>query len=378
MIRSVIPIVRLHSRAALCGVGLLFLGSAPIHADQDPGPFDRILMEMREHGEKFDPAELLSMGEDGAGRLLDFLLPESAGCRILGDEDIQRLIGELNQEQYSRRRDAVAKLSSCGIHIHETLKAAASPDPETAYNISKIMCNIKSPSVATDVAGNAERTRQYGKAYGRYLKELKNESCWRLIALRTNQALCAGRKSTGSSDDFMWQSFEPIAKRKDDDAMSLFRPLIWFGDVSSTEWVFNHFKTFSPDGFTPSIMKEIVQTDHVYNEAQIRRCLKHLREKGPGIPYVPGSGEVRRAFEELDATWDKTKTFLSYEAAAMDLLLSLPADQRRFLIKTPDNSASGTVVRADCPKKTLTLESETDDTMDFSWKDISMMKPLFK
>jgi hypothetical protein len=62
----------------------------------------------------------------------------------------------------------------------------------------------------------------------------------------------------------------------------------------------------------------------------------------------------------------------------MDLLLSLPADQRRFEIKTPDSAASGTIVQADCQKKTLTLESETDGTMDFSWKDISMLKPLFK
>lgn len=379
VIRPVTSILNFAAHWVLSAAGLIFISLASIQADAHQDPLKRILEEMREQGDKFEPDELLAMGEDGTSKLLDFLLPESAGFTVLADEEIQRLIGELNHEQFSRRRHAIEKLSSCGVYIHETLKmATAIPDPETAYNISKIMRNIKSPSVATDVAGNAERTRQYGKAYGRYLTELKNESCWRLIAMRSNQALCAGRKSTGGSDDFLWQSFEPMAKRKDDDAMSLFRPLIWFGDVSSSEWVFTHFKTFSPDGFTPSIMKEIVQTDHVYNETHIRRCLKHLREKGPDVPYVPDPGEVRQAFKELDATWNKTQTFLSYEAAAMDLLISLPADQRRFEIKTPDNAVSGNFVQADCQKKTLTLESETDGTMDFSWKDISMMKPLFK
>jgi len=348
----------------------LFLGSA-LGNEHDPIPFGRIIENMKEQGEKFDPKELLIMGEDGTGKLLDFLLPESSGCSILTNEQIQHLIDDLNHEQFSRRRDVIAKLALGGVYIHEHLKLATlNPDPETAHNASKILRNIRSDAAKDNIAANAKRTGEYGKAYGRYLAELQHDSCWRLIAVRTTQALCAGRESTGSTDDFMWQSFKAIAERKNDEAMSLFRPLIWFCDASHSEWVFTHLRAKE---FTPSILKEIVRTDHVYNENHLRRMLKHLRKNGPDAPYEIDPDEVRIAFKELDTTWNKTKTFLSYERAAIDLLLSLPEEQRRFEVKTPDSASIGIIKRADYQLKTLAVGEN-----DLLWKEISLLRPMSK
>jgi len=377
VIFPILPIPKPLKRAALFAAGLLILVSTASRGNADPAPFDRILIGMKEQGAQFDPEELLAMGENGTARLLDFLMPESAGFSVLTDEEIQRMIGDLDHEQFSRRSDAVAGLTSGGVYLHEHLRpATVSPDPETASNALKVLRNITGASGKTDRTANAKRTKEYGHAYGRYLEKLVHDPCWQLIALRTTQALCAGRGSTGSTDDFMWQSFQAIARRKNDEAMSLFHPLIKFGDVSSSEWVFTHFRVFSPKDFTPSILKEIVRTDHVYNEAHLRRRLKHLRENGPDVPYEAHPDEVRRAFEELDATWDKTKTFLSYEKAALGLLLALPEERRRFEVKTPEGTCSGTIKRADYQKKTLTVETATEGDKDIAWKDITLLKLL--
>jgi hypothetical protein len=368
------------TRVVLIVFSLCFLGAPTTHGADNPQRIENILEDMKTQGTAFDPGELITLGKEGLGAILDILMPESAGYRHIGLEETELLTRDLGHAQFSRRKNAVAQLVYGGVYVRESVKAASActDDLEIALNAKQVLQRVLSPTVKTDRQQNGQLTQDYGKAYGRYLAKLQAEDCWRLIAVRTTQSLFCGRDSTGSSNDFMWQSFTTLAKRGEDSALSLFRPVIQLKNESLSRWVFNGIRAYCRKGFTPTVLQEIVGTDHVYNDSHLRRRLRHLRENGHDIPYKADVEEVRLAFDALRKAPDgpKTKTFLSYEAAALDLLFSLPEDDSHIKVKVANREYRGIIKKGNARKKQLAIETAQHGRKDLPLKDISLLSPL--
>jgi len=360
---------------------LLLAGISASRGEEVSRQTERILQDMKAQGRAFNPSELIASGEEGLAEILDFLMPESAGHRALNNEEIESLIEDLGHEQFFRRKNAIAKLSSSGEEISERMEMlSASMDPEVAKNATEVLKGILNPPGKTKIMRNVRHTEEYGQAYGSYLEKLEDRACWSLIAVRTTQALFLGRDSTGSTDDLMWQSFTIMASKAQDDAMTMFRPLIHLRNVSLCRWVFTHLYVRSPKGFTPSILREIVGSDHIYSEAHLLRRLQHLREKGADIPYEPDPKEVLGALDALrkDPSIYTTQNFLSYEEDALNLLYSLPEIDRGVAIKAGGTACTGTLVITDSKRKRLSVNTGGAVTRDFPIKDVSLFRFLPK
>jgi hypothetical protein len=337
------------------------------HAASDTKHIEQILNAMATQSETFDPDELIKLGQEGLAVILDVLMPESSGYFRITEQEVALLVKDLGHMHYAKRRSAIKRLIAAGGDVRKQVEVAAtSSDLETAMNAKAVLHGILNKPVMSDREANSRQTHTYGKAYGRYLATLQDEACWQLIAMRTTQALIAGRDSTGNTDDFMWQSFTTLAKRGNDATLSLFRPVIQIKSASHCHWVFDHLRIYSKDGFMPTVLKDIVQTDHVYNETHLRRRLEHIRQHGPDAPYKPTKEEVLAALNELirNPTGPTTKTFLSYEEAALELLFSLSDDERRAEA-TQEKALiiKGTIKKGDTHSKSLTIERNGSTTV---------------
>ncbi len=357
--------------AALC----LLLQMPTAHGASDAKQIEQILNAMETQSENFDPDELIKLGQEGLAVILDVLMPESSGYFRITEQEVALLVKDLGHMHYAKRQSAIKRLIAAGGYVRKQVAVAAtSSDLETALNAKAVLHGILNKPVMSDREANSRQTHTYGKAYGRYLATLQDEACWQLIAMRTTQALIADRDSTDGTDDFMWQSFTTLAKRGNDATLSLFRPVIQIKNASRSLWVFQHLRVYSKDGFMPTVLKEIVQTDHVYNETHLRRRLEHIRQHGPDAPYKPTKEEVLAALNELirNPTGPTTKTFLSYEEAALELLFSLSDDERRVEATIEKTLIKGTIKKGDTHSKSLTIE--TNGNTRVLLKHISLLK----
>jgi hypothetical protein len=250
--------------ARLCFVAIAIVLVIPLNlsasaTELDPIKIAILVDGMASRGSGFDAVELHALGTDGLAAILNHLLPDTAPpapppAPGPPEEQVRRLIGRLDADEFTAREEATLELIAKARGRRDLLEEASRSDSlEVRLRAERVLSSWETRPAA--------RLSAYLSGFWTYVEGLKDPERLALLARRTMKAFEQGMPE-GDRLHLLRLCVAGVAHGRDDTSCDILLPLVRHSDVRiatlATETV-GAYKT--EPRFVPLLLVEALQSD---------------------------------------------------------------------------------------------------------------------
>jgi hypothetical protein len=251
---------------------------ASVNAELDAVKIALLVDGMAIRGSSFDAAELYALGPAGLSAVLDHLLPDSAAPPPPPsgppEDEIRRLIAELDADDFATREAATAELIAKARGRRALVEAAAHSDAlEVRMRIERVLASWESRPAA--------RLSAYLSGFWKYVEGLSDPASLELLARRTVKVLEAGMPESDRLH-LVRLCIAGVAHGRDHASCEVLRPLVRHADSRVAALVAETVGAYKTDPqFLPALLIDALHSDQ-----------KNVVEAG--LRFVLGCQDERR------------------------------------------------------------------------------------